>query len=57
MHVHVHSPRGEAKFWLEPRLELAHNHGLTLQDINVAFRRVAEHENEIRKSWEAHFGG
>ena len=23
MHVHVHAPSGEAKFWLEPRIELA----------------------------------
>ena len=28
MHVHVQSPDGEAKFWLEPTIALAHNHGL-----------------------------
>jgi len=27
MHVHVVSGDGEAKFWLEPDLELAKNHG------------------------------
>jgi hypothetical protein len=25
MHVHVISPGGEAKFWLEPKIELAVN--------------------------------
>jgi len=25
MHVHVHCPDGEAKFWLEPEIELAKN--------------------------------
>jgi hypothetical protein len=28
MHVHVLSPDGEAKFWLEPVIELALNKGL-----------------------------
>ena len=27
MHVHVMSNKGEAKFWLEPQLELAMNYG------------------------------
>jgi hypothetical protein len=27
MHVHVHATAGEAKFWLEPRIELARNYG------------------------------
>jgi hypothetical protein len=26
MHVHVESPDGEVKIWLEPRIELAENH-------------------------------
>ncbi len=28
MHVHVHGTNGEAKFWLEPKIELAGNYGL-----------------------------
>jgi hypothetical protein len=28
MHVHVLSPDGEAKFWIEPTIELAMNKGL-----------------------------
>ena len=31
MHVHVGSPDGEAKFWLEPRLSLATHTGLSPQ--------------------------
>jgi len=27
-HVHVESPEGEAKFWLEPTIELAMNQGI-----------------------------
>ena len=47
-HVHVYSPDGEAKFWLEPRLELAKTYRLTkiqqkdiersLKDITMSLR-------------------
>jgi hypothetical protein len=56
MHVHVHATSGEAKFWLEPRIELAHNYGLSVRQVNAAFRLIQEHEDEIRKAWKTHFG-
>jgi hypothetical protein len=55
-HVHVQHASGEAKFWLEPRLELAQNYGLTTNRVNMALRIIREHENEIRAAWEKHFG-
>ena len=55
MHVHVHGTDGEAKFWLEPHIELAHNYSLSDRQITAAFRLVREHEDEIRKAWQAHF--
>ena len=57
MHVHVHAPSGEAKFWLEPKVELAQNHGLSIRQVNAALRVLLEHENEIRKAWKTHFSG
>ena len=33
MHVHVHSGDGEAKFWLEPEIELARNLGFSFLQI------------------------
>ena len=33
MHVHIVSGDGEAKFWLEPYLELAKNHGYNRQQL------------------------
>jgi len=57
MHIHVHGEGGEAKFWIEPGIELARNYGLPLQDL-VRVRRMLEgHENEIRSAWQRHFGG
>ena len=57
MHVHVQSQNGEAKFWLEPSIELAQHVGLSRREINEALRLVQEHENEIRSAWLKHFPG
>ena len=53
--MHVHHATGEAKFWLEPTIVLAQNHGLSRRSIATALRLVREHENEIRAAWERHF--
>ena len=55
-HVHVQHASGEAKFWLEPRLELAQNYGLAAKRINTALKTIRKHENEIRAAWRKHFG-
>ncbi|MBI2153384.1 MAG: DUF4160 domain-containing protein [Candidatus Rokubacteria bacterium] len=54
-HVHVQHASGEAKFWLEPELELAQNYGLAPIRINTALRIIGEHRDEIRAAWEKHF--
>ena len=56
MHVHVHHARGEAKIWLEPRIEAAQNWGLTERELAESLRKVHDHEHEIRTAWRAHFG-
>lgn len=57
MHVHVWSPKGEAKFWMEPGIEVARNYGLSDVDLRKAGELVKEHRNEIRDAWTRHFGG
>lgn len=56
MHVHVHGTGGEAKFWLEPKLELAQNYGLSQKELKRVQRLVQKHETEIRNAWKQHFG-
>ncbi len=56
MHVHVQSPDGEAKFWLEPAIALAQNQGLKGRSIFESLQLIREHEQEIRRAWQAHFG-
>jgi hypothetical protein len=55
MHIHVQSPDGEAKFWIEPRIELARNYELTAQDLRRVERLIEEREQEIRDAWHRHF--
>ncbi|HLY61086.1 MAG TPA: DUF4160 domain-containing protein [Terriglobia bacterium] len=57
IHVHVASSDGEAKFWIEPRIEMAENYGLSSVKLNAALKLVEEHEDEIRNAWAEHFGG
>ena len=57
MHVHVQSAQGEAKFWMEPRIELQANYGLAEREI-ARIREVLERrQDEIRRAWRTHFPG
>ena len=56
IHVHVQTAEGEAKFWIEPQIELARNHELSDQDLRRALELIIEHEQEIRDAWTRHFG-
>jgi Domain of unknown function (DUF4160) len=56
MHVHIASGDGEAKFWLEPDIELARNYHYTrkqLKDIEIL---IEEHQNELISAWKEYFG-
>jgi len=57
MHVHVFSPDGEAKFWLEPEIELAVSKGLKSVELSELLRIVEERQDEIRNHWRRHFPG
>ena len=54
-HVHVSHAEGEAKFWLEPSVELADNSGLNAAKLAAALDLVRRHESEIHTAWEKHF--
>ena len=56
VHVHVDSPAGEAKFWLEPSVELARNHRFSDTDLRRIRRLIEERHDVIRNAWRAHFG-
>ena len=53
--MHVYSPEGEAKFWLEPFIALAESHKLNAKQLKKIQKIVEERKNEIEKSWKKHF--
>src|SRR5215472_17006102 len=46
---------GEAKFWVEPEVKLAQNHGLREKEIQEARSLIEEHINEVKAAWKKHF--
>ena len=55
LHIHVQSPDGEAKYWLEPNIELAKSFRLTAKQLGVIEGLIRDHEQEIRDAWNSHF--
>ncbi len=56
MHVHVYSGDGEAKFWLEPEIELARNYRLSRKQLKIAEKTIEERYDELAEAWKTHFG-
>ncbi len=56
MHVHVSCSDGEAKWWLEPIVELAYNHRLNAKQLRETESILREHLQEIVDAWRRHFG-
>ncbi len=56
MHVHVVSGDGEAKFWLEPDLELAKNYRYSGKQLNVVEQLIEAHKDELTSAWQEYFG-
>jgi hypothetical protein len=57
MHVHVQCAEGEAKYWLEPAIELAQNYGLNERQLRSVKALIEAHADDIRDAWAKHFGG
>ncbi len=56
MHIHVVSPDGEAKYWIEPEIDLARNHRFSSPDLKRLRQLIEENENVIRSAWAEFFG-
>jgi len=55
MHVHVFSGDGEAKFWLEPEIELAKNCHYNRKQLKEIEALIEAHYNELISAWKQHF--
>ena len=57
IHVHAHCGDGEAKFWLEPQIELAKNHGLSRLQLRQIEEIIEARYDELTGAWKKYFGG
>jgi hypothetical protein len=55
-HIHIHSADGEAKFWLEPQIELAQNYRLSKKNLNEVEKIIEDHIDDLITAWEQYFG-
>jgi len=54
MHVHIASPHGAAKFWLEPIIALDSYYGLRIKELARIEEIVQEHKDEFIANWGRH---
>lgn len=54
IHIHVISPDGEAKFWIEPIISLKNYSGFSTKQLNVLQKIIERNKNEIVKKWKKH---
>lgn len=56
MHIHVLSGRQEAKFWLEPKVELAKNSGIPEHKLNEIKKIVEKYADSFKEQFRHHIG-
>ena len=49
------SSDGEAKFWLEPEIELANNYHYSRKQLKEIESFIEVHHSELISAWEKHF--
>jgi hypothetical protein len=52
-HMHVDRDDLSAKFWLDPDVSLADNHGFSRQELRDIERLVRDHLEALRNAWDA----
>lgn len=46
----------EAKYWLEPDIELAKNYRLSRPQMKEIEQLIEDHRDDITRAWKKHFG-
>lgn len=55
MHIHVSSPDGEAKFWLEPTVALCESCKISARALRELQDIIESRKVEIIHAWKKHF--
>jgi hypothetical protein len=54
--VHIYSTDGEAKYRLEPNMELAENYSMTKIQLKEIEKIIERRYDEFKAAWNSHFG-
>jgi len=54
MHVHIQTPEGVAKFWLEPIVAHADSYNLNQRILRELAKLVEENVDAFTKAWQSH---
>ncbi|MBP7460486.1 MAG: DUF4160 domain-containing protein [Candidatus Delongbacteria bacterium] len=55
-HIHIVTPEGIAKFWLEPLVSLDIFHNLSQSELYTIESIIKEKHHEFIEAWNRHFG-
>ena len=53
-HIHVKKGDGEAKFWLEPIIEMEFSEDFSVSELRFIRETVEEHRDEFIRRWHEH---
>ena len=56
MHIHVVKAENEAKYWLEPNIELAENFGFNTKELSFIEKIIKEYGNDFKLKFQQHIG-
>ncbi len=54
MHIHVMADDNEAKFWLEPKVELAKNGGFSRHELNDIQKIIEKNAEQFKEQYKQH---
>lgn len=55
VHIHVTKDGLDAKFWLQPEVNVAYNKGFNARTLSALSRIVEDRRDEIERAWDEHF--
>lgn len=55
VHIHVTKENKNAKYWLEPKIELAKNKGFAKHELTKIKKIITKNESNFKKQWNKYF--
>ena len=56
MHIHIVKAEKEAKYWLEPTIELAENFGFSSKELKYIYQIVVDNGDTFKQQFAQHVG-